>query len=656
MDLEGSSGDGTPFFCSDTLRSAVAILLLLAAAPARAAPDPPYLGELIAAARAQGLASELQWLRLGHWRQVSRGVFESEADGPGFFLAGNGKTDPAAELEWTLRGFFAPEPRNPKSQHPACKFPARYAWLSKRLGFDPARLPPRSCARFEEFRGTVAAQSVTFVFSSYYLNNPASAFGHTFLRLNKTAEPRTGKRFELMDYGIDYAADVDTGNALLYAFKGLFGLFHGTFKNIPYFYKVREYGDYESRDLWEYDLDLPPEEVERLVAHLWEMGSTWFDYYYLDENCSYHILGALEAASPRLELISHVPSAVVLPADTVKALYRNPGLVRAVHYRPSVRTQFEARIRDLSGEELAAVADLARRPDAALPPGLSDEQRARALDAALDHVDVVYARDLVDGRDAAAAREKQGLMERRASIPVQSADLQIPTPFSRRPDVGHGSRRAGLLGGASRADGPLGVVDLRLHLHDLADPPDGYPLMAQIEFLPMRLRLGLRDGSVQLDELLLVRAASLSDFGRFNRHVSWSFRFGTATVRDGGCRACLAAVGEIGGGVAVAPASGAFAAWLLADTELLAGPDLAGIAGKGVRLGLGPSAGLLWRAGSRLSLVATGRLLALPWSFPRTTFDLRLVTRLHLGVASVEFEVRKTPLDVEGLAGLLFYL
>jgi hypothetical protein len=94
----------------------------------------------------------------------------------------------------------------------------------------------------------------------------------------------------------------------------------------------------------------------------------------------------------------------------------------------------------------------------------------------------------------------------------------------------------------------------------------------------------------------------------------------------------------------------------MADTELLAGPDLSGIAGTSVRLGLGPSAGLLVRAGSRLSLVATGRLLALPWSFPRTTFDLRLVTRLHLGVASIDLEVRKTPLDVEGLVGALFYL
>ncbi|HEY5678025.1 MAG TPA: DUF4105 domain-containing protein, partial [Myxococcales bacterium] len=112
---------------------------------------------------------------------------------------------------------------------------------------------------------------MTLVFSSYYLNNPASAFGHTFLRLNKAAAAQSGRRFELVDSGIDYAATADTHNAILYAFKGLTGLFQGHWNNYPYFYKVREYADYESRDLWEYDLDLTPQETARLVAHLWEL-------------------------------------------------------------------------------------------------------------------------------------------------------------------------------------------------------------------------------------------------------------------------------------------------------------------------------------------------------------------------------------------------
>jgi len=71
----------------------------------------------------------------------------------------------------------------------------------------------------------------------------------------------------------------------------------------PYYSKVNEYLFGESRDLWEYALDLEPSQVEWLVEHLWELvvnGS--FDYFYLDENCSFHLLSLLEIAQPQWHL------------------------------------------------------------------------------------------------------------------------------------------------------------------------------------------------------------------------------------------------------------------------------------------------------------------------------------------------------------------
>src|SRR5262249_34312130 len=144
---------------------------------------------------------------------------------------------------------------------------------------------------------------------------------------------------------------------------GLFGFFHGEFSARPYFYKVREYADYESRDLWEYELSLDQRQLGMLVAHLWELGQTWFDYYYVTENCSYHILGVLEAADSRIDLLSHLGVAT-LPADSVKALFANPGLVRAIRFRPSGRTQLEARTAGLTGADLDAVERLSDGGDA----------------------------------------------------------------------------------------------------------------------------------------------------------------------------------------------------------------------------------------------------------------------------------------------------
>ena len=68
--------------------------------------------------------------------------------------------------------------------------------------------------------------------------------------------------------------------------------------------KVREYNDTEARDLWEYELNLSPDQVDWMVRHAWETGATWFDYFFFRENCSYHLLSLLELAEPSLHLRS----------------------------------------------------------------------------------------------------------------------------------------------------------------------------------------------------------------------------------------------------------------------------------------------------------------------------------------------------------------
>ncbi len=124
-------------------------------------------------------------------------------------------------------------------------------------------------------------------------------FGHTLLRVDSR---RTGPSRKLLNYGANYAAKPDTENAVLYALKGLVGLFEGHFTIFPYYTKVQEYNNWESRDLWEYELNFTEDQLDYLLLHLWELGGTFFEYYYFQENCSYHILSLLEVANPDLHL------------------------------------------------------------------------------------------------------------------------------------------------------------------------------------------------------------------------------------------------------------------------------------------------------------------------------------------------------------------
>ena len=78
-----------------------ALLLVTAGVQASDRADPAYLDELLRQAVELRLSDAREWHLLLHYRENLWKGFTSEADGPAFFLASNGKTDPAAELEAT---------------------------------------------------------------------------------------------------------------------------------------------------------------------------------------------------------------------------------------------------------------------------------------------------------------------------------------------------------------------------------------------------------------------------------------------------------------------------------------------------------------------------------------------------------------------------
>jgi hypothetical protein len=618
----------------------------------------PYVESLVTHARELKLWEQPQWHKLLHYRLGAFGKgflgggYTSEADGIPFFLAPRGKVDPQAELEATVRSLFqpliaakpggAPDP----DEHPLCRFPARFMFLREALGIDVRRLPVTRCPGAETFMRELDSTSLSLIFSAYYLNNPASAFGHTFMRFNRRNTLATGERRELLDYGIDYSADVDTGNAIIYAIKGLIGMFPGTFKRIPYYYKVRAYNDYESRDLWEYELNLQPAQLLMLSAHLWELGHTYFAYYYLSENCSYHILSLLEVADPSLDLVSQLASPVI-PADTVKALYEHPGLVRRVAFRPSLRRQFESRVRDLDGEQRSLVEELASDAESAIPASMTSSHAIEALDAAADLVDVLYARELVHKTDSDAARRKQRLLERRAQILQPSRPVRIEPPYAEAPEHGHGSHRFGL--GIATADREWGAsLEFRLALHDLADATPGYPELSAIEFMRARLQFWAPH-RFELQDASLIRVTSLTPQTRFDRKMSWEFDVGATTLEDAACDQCLAAHISGGAGGAIELFDKGLTVFALARASVAWTPEIDGVVESHFRLGFGPSGGMRIRVYEGLVLLGTAYWLWLPGQTPNQTFRIDAGLRLRtFDALAIGLEGRATPNGLEG--------
>ncbi len=511
----------------------------------------PYLANLIHRAAELRLADRREWRVLLHYHPNWFGGVTSQQDDPGFFLSPEGKTDPTKELEATLAKFFSDEPTGRSKQPAQCAFVARYSWLQEQLRFDETRLPPQRCERFERWLKEFNADGISVIFPAGFMNNPSSMFGHTFLRIDQRDQT---DQTRILAYTINYAAEVPPDVGPEYAIKGIFGGYQGFYSTIPYYLKVQEYRDLENRDIWEYRLNLSEPQVRRLLMHAWEMGNAWFDYFFFDENCSYHILSLLDAADSSFRLAERF-KLYTLPSDSVRALMAQSGLVGRVTYRPSRRTVVQRKRARLSPDEdrwlLAGIRNPADLDEASFR-GLPVERQTLVLDTASDYLLMRGEGDAED-RDGFRARNR-AVLKMRSQLKVPSPPVEIE-PFTQRPDIGHGTSRV-TVGAGWRNDALYEEATFRGAYHDLLDPEPGYTPDAQIEVLALSLRhYHLRD-QARIERFTLLNMVSLSPMDSLFRAPSWKLNLGMNTIRHGGCQLC--SNGVVSGGLGGAIESTAF--------------------------------------------------------------------------------------------------
>lgn len=560
-----------------------------------------YLQQLIAQARAARLADQREWHLLLHYRENLFGGSTSEQDDPGFFMAPNGKTDPQAELEATLARFFSADLVGRSKQPAQCAFVARYRWLEQQLQFDRNRLTPVRCERFERWIEEFHARSVTLVFPAAFMNNPASMFGHTLLRIDQAGQTAQTR---ILAYTINYAADVPPEEGVAYPVRGIFGGYRGYFSTIPYYLKVQEYRDIENRDIWEYRLNFSPEQIRRLLMHAWELGNASFDYFFFKENCSYHLLSLLEYADPSLHLTDHFLFWTV-PADTVRLLAAQPGLVSDIAFRPSRVTLIRRKREQLSESEHELVKRVVRDPSASESAEIRSlplSRRAFVLDVASDYVR--YQGEHDEAQATVARDRNRQILTARSLLRIPSEDLLV-LPFAQQPELGHKTSRAGL-GGGWRNNDTFEEVTARLAYHDLLDPERGYTPGAQIELGSISLRHYDRADQSRIERVTLANVLSLSPMDSLFHAPSWKVNVGMQTITHGGCRLCSNWV--VNGGIGAATDT-----HLLRHEVLFAFAEVEGNYSRAYeerhRVGGGVSAGFYVDLAERWRLLATAGYL-----------------------------------------------
>lgn len=478
------------------------------------------------------------WLRTMHY--LPRwGGYESQLDGQSFFFAKDGKRNPKAELIASLAAFDQDVKIGRLNLHPQCAFPFRFQFIKEALHLDIKAVP---CPKFDEFVAMYkGATGVTLVYSSAYPNNPASMFGHTFLRI--------GSRHEnpLLDMGINFAAYTPRDpNFLEFMYRGVTGSYPGSWSMEHYFKKVNEYVNSESRDIWEYELNFTPDETKKLLAHIWELEVTsFFEYYFFDENCSYQIMRAIEAVKLDWNVSQH--NIYVIPGETVKRVMDIPGAVRDVKLRLSLYHQLLRRYHSLDSAGRSRLRELMNGKN--LEPRNDSPD---VLDGAL--LSQLYKRAK---KKAKWSDADQDLENRILSLRAKSPGEAMPLPQTKielrtRPDLGHDPYSLNLSTGwldNERGEGMMARFKMRSAYHDLLDSDQGYSSFSEIEFPWIEFQY--HENQFRLQELGFVSTTSLFPMTVVDQRLSWRMKFALETERGHECQECLLQTFETAAGAAV---------------------------------------------------------------------------------------------------------
>ena len=463
------------------------------------------------------LSKEKAWLDLLHYHKIGLiSSLESQADDPAFFFAKTGNKDPKAELAATFNALI-PSDYSPDSA--ICRFPARLYWLQTK-GFLSSKNAD-NCSKYKNWFKKIDAKSLTLAFPAAYLNSPSSMYGHTFIRINR----KSGSN-PLLDYSINYAANADPDdNQLVFSYKGLSGGYPGVFSVLPYYQKVNEYSFLEARDVWEYELDLTQEEVEQFVRHAWEIQNTYFQYFFFDENCSYHLLTLLDAASERLNL-SDTFSLSAIPADTVRAI-NDAGLIAKTDFRPSTMSLMSHMLNETDDQiqDKAKILVETDTPINSLTSDLTSTEQAKMLDLAYQYSRYLSVRKKQDQKRQ--GKKAISILSARSKVDETKIFSDYPKP-KYRDDEGHHSKRLEASFGQFNEQN-FTQLGMRMAYHDRLDNLPGYLKGARLEMFQLKIRhtdIDKGKDTTSIEQLSLIDIASYSPRNNFFTPISWEVSTG----------------------------------------------------------------------------------------------------------------------------------
>ena len=366
---------------------------------------------VVFAATLQQTATSKVWLHLLHFDTPTS---TSNITTQSFFLSPDGNRNPESELRATLQHY-----KQDKTM--VCRYPARYLFLEQQGLIDGYEKSYQKCKGVRQKIAKLQATSLSVVYVSGYMKNPASTFGHTFLKVNSTK-----KQSELFDTTFSFGALVpEHENAFLYVVRGVSGLYEASFRDRYFFTHDMVYSNTEQRDMWEYELNIPKNKINFLLLHLLELQNVHLKYYFFKRNCAYevnYLLSMLgnEKLLPKWNLW-------YTPVESFIAYNNNKGYIKKIHYYSSKQKQIYRHYSSCSKKQQKEIGQIVANKEklAEVLEPLMVEEKTAVLDFLLQYTSYKIA-SLPKSKQTSYNRFKKELILWRLRYPPTKQSKKEP--------------------------------------------------------------------------------------------------------------------------------------------------------------------------------------------------------------------------------------
>ena len=469
----------------------------------------------------QQLYNNKQWQRILHFKDG-----KSEIDDPKFFFSTDGKSNLKSELKATIHQLLNDKSDDVNST--LCRYPSRSMWILEQLPELKKMIKIPQCHALKQELKVLNAKQVTLILASAHINSPASAFGHTFLRID------SDKTTPLLSYAVNYAAQTNEDNGFIYAYQGLFGGYKGRYSIEPYSKKLKEYSDLEQRDVWEYPLKLSQEQIDRMILHIFEIRHFYADYFFLTENCSYNLLWLIEVTT-QSDGLTNKFGFKAIPIDTLRAV-EGAGLIKKTIYRPSKHKKILQTAKAI--QDIPKAMNFAKSLDynSSHIKHLSKAQKADALELATHLLQIRHSDNEID-KKTYLNHFLRILKERSQLGKIEHAPIKRAIP----PKEGHPSSKITF---TTHKNGEL-TARAKISYHDIYDNEAGYISGAYINFFDTAINYHNNKLTLQEINILDIRSYALQD--SIFKPISWQVSVGGKRVFNNELNAYL----QAGGGIAL---------------------------------------------------------------------------------------------------------